>query len=59
MKDDPEAWNKLESGTTIGRFGRPEEVAEVAEEVAEEISQVAATVDVLEETEQEDMEQVD
>ena len=28
MKGDTEAWNKLEGGTTIGRFGKPEEVAE-------------------------------
>tara|TARA_Y100001934_G_scaffold95689_2_gene118144 strand:+ start:763 stop:1656 length:894 start_codon:yes stop_codon:yes gene_type:complete len=28
MKDDLEAWNKLEGGTTVGRFGKPEEVAE-------------------------------
>ena len=28
MRDDPAAWNKLTAGTTVGRFGKPEEVAE-------------------------------
>ncbi len=28
LKDDRQMWDKLEGGTTIGRFGRPEEIAE-------------------------------
>jgi len=28
MEDDQEAWDKLETGTTVGRFGKPEEIAE-------------------------------
>ena len=28
LKDDVEQWEKMESGTTIGRFGKPEEIAE-------------------------------